>query len=167
MRRSKLLGNGGYVFATMTPLLLRSDLIRKRSVFFNEPHLHADHEACFEVLRESDFGFCQQVLSCTRPRRQSTSSFAIEFDVFILGELALLLKYGQEFLDETERREVLTGIRREYYRALAHNVLRLRSEAYWTYHISGDGKKHSEVWLSGAVSQLFEEVVGSPSLSCF
>ncbi len=130
-------GNGGYVFATMTPLLLRSDLIRKRSAFFNEPHLHADHEACFEVLRESDFGFCQQVLSCTRVQRQSTSSFSIEFDVFILGKLALFLKYGQEFLDGTERREVLTRIRREYYRALAHNVLRLLSEGSWKYHISG------------------------------
>jgi glycosyltransferase involved in cell wall biosynthesis len=134
MCRTELLGDGGYVFGTMTSLLLRSDLIRKRRVFFNEPHLHADHEACFEVLRESDFGFCQQVLSCTRLRQKSTSSFSIDFDVFILGKLALLLKYGQEFLDEDERRKAMTRIRREYYRALAHNVLRLRTEGYWKYH---------------------------------
>ncbi len=129
-----LFGNDGYVFATMTSLLVRSDLIRKRAVFFNEPHLHADHEACFDVLRESDFGFCQQVLSCTRPRRQSTSSFAIDFDVFILGKLAIFLKYGEEFLDEAERHQVRRRLHREYYRTLAHNVLRLRSEGYWRYH---------------------------------
>ena len=134
MCRTELLGNGGYVLGTMTSLLLRSDLIRKRSVFFNEPHLHADHEACFEVLKESDFGFCQQVLSYTRLRQESTSSFAERFDVIILGKFALLLKYGQVFLDETERRRRLTKIRREYYRVLAHNVLRLRSEGYWKYH---------------------------------
>ena len=141
MCRTELLGNGGYgcvlgstCFGTMTSLLLRSDLIRKRSVFFNEPHLHADHEACFEVLEESDFGFCQQVLSYTRLRQESTSSFAERFDVIILGKFALLLKYGQVFLDETERRRRLTKIRREYYRALARNVLRLRSDGYWKYH---------------------------------
>ena len=132
--RTELLGNGGYVLGTMTALLLRSDLIRKRSLFFNQPHLHADHEACFEVLKESDFGFCQQVLSYTRPRQESTSSFADKFDVIILGKLALLLKYGRVFLNEEERQRRSSEIRREYYRTLAHNVFRLRSEWYWEYH---------------------------------
>jgi glycosyltransferase involved in cell wall biosynthesis len=134
MCRSELFGNGGYVLGTMTSLLVRSDLIRKRSMFFNEPHLHADHEACFEVLSESDFGFCQQVLSCTRPRLQSTSSFASDFDVIILGKLALFMKYGKHFLNEVERREVWGRLRHDYYRVLAHNVLRLRSGLYWKYH---------------------------------
>jgi len=134
MCRTELLGNGGYVLGTMTSLMVRSDLIRKRPVFFNAPHLHADHEACFEVLKESDFGFCQQVLSYTRLREESTSSFAEKFDVIILGKFALLLKYGQTFLDETERRRRFTKIRWEYYRVLAHHVLRLRSDGYWRYH---------------------------------
>jgi glycosyltransferase involved in cell wall biosynthesis len=134
MCRTELLGNGGYVLGTMTSLLLRSDLIRKRSVFFNQPHLHADHEACFEVLKESDFGFCQQVLSYTRPRLDSTSGFADKFDVIILGKFALLLKYGEAFLDKEERKRRLTEIREEYYRILAHNMLRLRSDWYWKYH---------------------------------
>lgn len=140
MCRAELLGNGGCnvlgttCFGTMTSLLLRSDLIRKRSVYFNEPHLHADHEACFEVLQESDFGFCQQVLSYTRQREKSTSNFAERFDVIILGKFAHLLKYGELFLKETERLRRLTIIRQEYYRALARNVLRLRSDGYWKYH---------------------------------
>jgi len=140
MCRAELLGNGASnvlgttCFGTMTSLLLRCDLIRKRAVFFKEPHLHADHEACFDVLEESDFGFCQQVLSYTRLRQKSTSSFAERFDVIILGKFAHLLKFGRLFLDETERRRRLTIIRREYYRALARNVLRLRSDGYWKYH---------------------------------
>src|SRR5690349_6180210 len=134
MCRSMLLGNDNYAFGTMTSLLLRSDLVRKRTVFFNEPHLHADNEACFEILSESDFGFCQQVLTCTRPRQRSTSSFAVDFDVFILGKLALFLKYGEKLLDTTEGRGVRAILQDEYYRTLAHNVLRLRSEGYWKYH---------------------------------
>ena len=132
--RSELFGDGGYVLGTMTSLLLRSDLIRKRKVFFNEPHLHADHESCFEVLKESDFGFCQQVLSYTRPRPDSTSSFAEKFDVILLGKLALFLKYGNELLNDAECRMVLTKRRGEYYQALAHSVLRLRQGSYWKYH---------------------------------
>jgi len=134
MCRSMLLGQGGYAFATMTSLLLRSDLVRKRSVFFNQPHLHADNEACFELLGESAFGFCQQVLSCTRPRQRSTSSFAVDFDVFILGKLAIFLKYGDKFLNQAERRQVRAELHQEYYRALAHNVLRIRSRWFWQYH---------------------------------
>ena len=132
--RTELLGNGGYVLGTMTSLLLRSDLIRKHAVFFNEPHLHADHEACYEVLKDSDFGFCQQVLSYTRPRQESTSGFAEKFDVIILGKFALLLKYGAIFLNQSERQQRFRELRREYYRTLAHNVLRLRSDMYWKYH---------------------------------
>lgn len=132
--RSELFGDGGYVLGTMTSLLLRSDLVLKRSVFFNEPHLHADHESCFEVLKDSDFGFCQQVLSYTRPRPDSTSSFAEKFDVILLGKLALFLKYGKELLDEKEYRRVRAKRRGEYYLSLAHNMLRLRSSWYWKYH---------------------------------
>ena len=118
----------------MTSLLLRSDLVRKRPVFFNEPHLHADHEFCFEVLKESDFGFCQQVLSYTRPRPGSTSSFAEKFDVIVLGKFAIFLKYGHELLNQTEYRPVLAKRRGNYYKALAHSMLRLRPGAYWKYH---------------------------------
>lgn len=132
--RSELFGNSGYMLGTMTSLLLRGDLVRKRPVFFNEPHLHADHEFCFEVLKESDFGFCQQVLSYTRPRPGSTSSFAEKFDVIVLGKFAIFLKYGRELLDEREYRGVLAKRRGNYYRSLAHNVLRLRQETYWKYH---------------------------------
>lgn len=132
--RSELFGDGGYVLGTMTSLLVRSDLIRKRAVFFNEPHLHADHESCFEVLKDSDFAFCQQVLSYTRPRPDSTSRFAEKFDVILLGKLALFLKYGKELLNATEYRRVLAKRRGEYYKSLAHNVLRLRPRSYWKYH---------------------------------
>ena len=152
--RSELFGDSGYMLGTMTSLLLRCDLVRKRPVFFNEPHLHADHEFCFEVLKEADFGFCQQVLSYTRPRPGSTSSFAEKFDVIVLGKFAIFLKYGHELLDQAEYARVLTKRRGAYYKSLAHNVLRLRQEKYWQYHrdtLSAYGHRISPFLLIAAL----------------
>ena len=132
--RSKLLG-GPYVFGTMTCLLVRSDLIRKRALFFNERNLHADQEACFDILRESDFSFVHQVLSFTRPpREQSNTSFAKDFGSIMLGEFVILLKYGPVFLNQDEYRERYKTVRRQYYGVLAHNALRIRPKQFWKYH---------------------------------
>ncbi len=126
--------DGPYVFGTMTSLLLRSDLVRKRAVFFNEQNLHADQEACFDLLQESDFGFVHQVLSFTRPRENSNGSFATDFNSIILGNTVIFLKYGPVFLEQARYRQRWQEVRREYHRILAHNVLRLRSREFWKYH---------------------------------
>jgi glycosyltransferase involved in cell wall biosynthesis len=126
--------DGPYVFGTMTSLLMRSDLVRKRAVFFNQQNLHADQEACFDLLRESDFGFVHQVLSFVRPRENSNGSFASDFNSIMLGNLVIFLKYGPVFLEETKYRQRWKEVRREYHRMMAHNVLRLRSRQFWQYH---------------------------------
>jgi glycosyltransferase involved in cell wall biosynthesis len=131
--REKLMG-GPYVFGTMTTLLLRSDLIRKRPTFLNEQNLHADQEACYDLLQESDFGFVHQILSYSRPRPQSNNSQALEFDSIELGEYVIFLKYGPIFLNETEYRQRKAFMRRWYHAVLATNVLRLRPKTFWEYH---------------------------------
>lgn len=134
--RRKLLGRG-YVFGTMTTLLLRADLIRKRAVFFNEHNLHADYESCCDLLQESDFGYVHQVLSFSRPPDGSASTFAEKFDSIILGELVVLHEYGPVFLEENELRQRLEWANSYYHRILAKNVLRLRSKDFWEYHRKG------------------------------
>jgi glycosyltransferase involved in cell wall biosynthesis len=131
--RDKLLG-GPYLFGTMTCLLVRSELVRKRVAFFNERNLHADQEACFEVLQESDFGFVHQVLSFSRPRERSNGAFAADFNSIELGEFVIFLRYGRVFLEEAEYRQQLKKVRWEYHRVLAHNALRVRSGKFWKYH---------------------------------
>lgn len=131
--RSWLLG-GEYVFAPMTSLLVRSDLVRKRVNFFNEHNLHADTESCFDVLQESDYSFIHQVLSFSRPRIDSTGSFAVDFNSIPLGAFVVFLKYGPIFLEETEYRQRLKKVRREYHHELACNVLRIRPKEFWKYH---------------------------------
>ncbi len=131
--RRTLLGDD-YAFGTWTALMVRSDLVRKKAPFFNEPYLHADLEACFDVLATSDFGFVQQVLCFSRLRDQSTTTFSDKFNGVIVGLFVVLLKYGRSLLSDDEYRRRLRGLRWEYYRVLGHNVLRLRSGSYWRFH---------------------------------
>jgi len=131
--RRQLLG-GPYVFGTMTSLLVRSDLIRKREPFFEDRHLQADLEACFNVLQESDFSFVHQVLSFSRERQQATDSFAASLNSHRLADFVVFLKYGPQLLEEPEYRRRWKTVRSQYYRTLAHNVLRFRPRQFWQYH---------------------------------
>lgn len=131
--RDRLMG-GEYVFGTMTSLLVRSDLVRKRAAFFNELNIQADLEACFDVLQESDFGFVHQVLSFSRPREQSAGSFASNFNTPRLADYTIFLKYAPTLLSQTEYGRQWKEVRRQYYRVLAHNVLRVRPKQFWKYH---------------------------------
>lgn len=156
--RSKLLG-GPYVFGTMTCLLVRSDLVRKRTLFFNERNLHADQEACMDVLQESDFGFVHQVLSFSRARKQSNGAFAEEFDSIKLGDLVILMKYGPNLLEEREYQHRLKDALNEYYRMLARNVLRARSREYWAYHRNALSAFSAKIDRGLLTSSLIGEIV--------
>ena len=131
--RSMLLG-GRYVFGTMNSLLVRSDLIRKRAMFFNEDNLHADTQSCYDVLTESDFGFVHQVLSFSRVRAESVGSVALDLNSVQLGYFVIFLKYGPLFLEADENARRLKEVKREYHEVLAHNLLRVRPKKFWEYH---------------------------------
>jgi glycosyltransferase involved in cell wall biosynthesis len=131
--RRQLLG-GPYIFGTMTSVLVRCDLVRKREKFFNEQLLQADMEACFDVLQESDFGFVHQVLSLSRDREQGTDSFASNLNSQRLADFVVFAKYGLLVLEQDEYRERWADVHRQYHRVLAHNVLRRRPKEFWKYH---------------------------------
>jgi hypothetical protein len=114
--------------------MVRSDLIRKREPFFQDRHLQADLEACFDLLQESDFSFVHQVLSFSRERQQATDSFAASLNSHRLADFVVFLKYGPQLLDKSEYRQRWKTVRDRYYRTLAHNVLRFRPRQFWQYH---------------------------------
>jgi glycosyltransferase involved in cell wall biosynthesis len=131
--RNQLRG-GPYVFGTMTMLLVRCDLIRKRANLFVARHLQADMEACFDLFQESDFGFIHQVLSFVRERDNATDALAVNLNSYYLGEFVIFLKYGRALLNDCEFEEHWERLRQRYYGVLAHNVLRFRSKEFWKYH---------------------------------
>jgi glycosyltransferase involved in cell wall biosynthesis len=131
--RRKLAG-GVDVFGTPTAQLLRADLVRRRSKFYNEQNLMADTEACLDVLQDSDFGFVHQVLSYSRPRPQSNDTFAVSFETRVLGGLIIFMKYGPIYLKRDEYAHYLKNRVKDYHRILAKNLLRCRSKAFWRFH---------------------------------
>ena len=134
LARRTLLG-GLNVFGTPTSLLIRSDLIRNRNKFYNEGNIHADTEACYEVLQNSDFGFAHQVLVYNRVHDESvTSLFSGMVQSHLAGNVLVIKKYGPIYLNRQEHEQRLTLRLDEYYQFLAKSVFLLRDKDFWGYH---------------------------------
>ena len=129
-----LTGRG--VFGSPTSLLILSDLIRSRAAFYNESNLHADPEACLDVLQDSDFGFVPRVLTYTRLHDKSVTSGHQSLETMRLLRYHLLRRYGRVYLSDQEYRERLSHTTSAYYRFLWKTILRSRSQV-WPYHQNG------------------------------
>jgi len=133
----KMLLEGGFYFGTATSLLLRSDIVRARRPFYSETSLHEDTEACYEILRQWDFGFVHEVLTFWRTDNDSISSRVQDLKPKVLDSFIILNKFGRDFLtaDELERR--LAERSRQYYGALGEAALRRPGPVFWEYHRRG------------------------------
>ena len=154
--RQRLLG-GPYVFGSQTSVLFRSDLVRSRDPFYNESNLHAaDSEACFELLKGSDFGFVYQVLTFSREREGSLLQASKELNASAADRLHELVAYGPCYLTADEHAECLDTTLSKYYDFLATSLLQRRGKSFWDYHkarLKADGIGFSYVRLAGAVSR--------------
>ena len=130
----KLLMGGPFELGSMTSLLVRSDLVRKQTMFFDEQNPHREIAACFEVLRESDYGYVHQVLSFSRPRVRSAELFAANFHTCMLGSVVVCLRYGPVFLNSAEYQRRWKRLRWDYHRILAMSWLSRRPKQFWTFH---------------------------------
>ncbi len=131
--RATLLG-GPHVFGTATTLLFRADLVRRRDPFFDPTNFHADEATCFEILRESDFGFVHQVLSFTRRHAETQSTFTEVMKTYLPKRLRHLQQYGPWYLESGEYGQRLKYEQEEYYRSLSNSLLQGRRLDFWVYH---------------------------------
>jgi glycosyltransferase involved in cell wall biosynthesis len=126
-----------FPLGTPTTILIRSDLIRRRACLYHEPHLYADKEACFDLLRDTDFGFVHQVLTCVRIHPDSaTSSDAERLNTYILGNLSILTKHGSYYLGAEEKEKLVKDSLKQYFTFLGQSLLR-REKEFWDYHENG------------------------------
>jgi glycosyltransferase involved in cell wall biosynthesis len=150
-------------FYSPTSLLISSDIVRKRDPFYDEENIHADHKACYEILRGYDYGFVHQVLTYIRKHDDSiTSSTALPLDMFQITQLDLLARYGPEFLTRHEFAEHLKKKFSEYYSVMARRFIESREQEYWKYHQQGLQKLGYQFDPLQVLSGIFQEFVSHP-----
>ncbi len=125
---------GIFVFGSPTSLLIRSEDIRKRDRMYDESHSHGDLAACFEILKDTDFGFVHRVLTFTRRHNESMTSTLKKFETTQLGNLKAVLKYGPYYLSEAEFKERSAKAMNNHYRFLARKFYECKSSLFWEYH---------------------------------
>lgn len=132
---------GQFLFGTPTTVMYRSDIVRNRNPFYETARLHEDTEACFEILRTSDFGFVHQVLSHCRVHDESITASAMDMMPRLIDRLIIVKRYGRHFVQGREYAEAESDALREYYRQLARRVVRqplVRSkDGFWQYQHHG------------------------------
>lgn len=133
--RSTLLG-GPYVFGTPTSLLIRSDIIRKREKIYDGSNfsIAADTAACYEILKDFDFGFVHQVLTYTRRHQEAETRFAQSVNSYIGAKLLILKKYGLVYLSQEEYERCLEENLKKYYRFLARSRFQIHDMKFWKFH---------------------------------
>lgn len=134
LARLVLLG-AAYPFLSPSSLLIRSDLVRARDPFYPGSEPHADVQVLYELLRETDFGFVHQVLTFVRRHDDSTTNTGVRPMLRLpLQRLDLLARYGPEFLSPEELEPRMAKLMGHYYRTLARQPYRARSEEFWALH---------------------------------
>jgi glycosyltransferase involved in cell wall biosynthesis len=123
-----------YFFGSPTTMLIRSDLIRKRRPFYDTLNLHADAEACYDILQESDFAFVHKALAFVREHDGSHTARVQGLQSMFAGRVYALSRYGHAYLTEQEFQRRLNEKMVEYYAKLAVAAVELRDGAFWDYH---------------------------------
>jgi glycosyltransferase involved in cell wall biosynthesis len=129
--RATLLG-GPYVFGSPTSLLYRSDLVRKKEAFYPNPNPHSDTTACYELLKDWDFGFVHQVLAYAQVHAESQTSRSIKYGTIRRALIADLTRFGPVYLTPDELEKRLTHLMDYYYRWLVGAIVANRRDPdFW------------------------------------
>jgi len=125
-------------FGTPTSLLYRADLVREsKGKFYPNSSPHADTSACFEVLRNSSFGFVYHVLSYERTHATTQSSKSKELNRYLSAFLNDLQQYGPFYLTKEELEREIDKQLAAYHQFLGINYLiGFRKKEFWSYHKS-------------------------------
>jgi len=130
-----------YLFGSPSSLLVRSDVVRARDPFYDPEDLliegHAfteDRAACYEILRESDFGFVHQVLTFTRRDSRSPFSAYVRVGAGLPEFINLLARYGPVHLTKVEYQRMLSVALVRYGFFLLRSLPKLSDPEFGAYH---------------------------------
>lgn len=111
------------IFGSPSNTMIRSDIVRSRECFYDENDIHADTAACFEILKEYDFGYVHQVLTYTRRHNESETSRVSILNTQQAAKYRRLLIFGPEFLQPEEYRLRYPVVKKYYYKILVSRYL--------------------------------------------
>jgi glycosyltransferase involved in cell wall biosynthesis len=123
-----------HFFGSPTTTLIRADLIRKRDRLYDPVNVHADPEMCYDILRESDFGFVHTALVYIRDHEESQTSNLRGLESIRAGRFYTLVKYGRAYLSGEEFERRYSEKQRDYYAMLAVGAVELRGRKFWEFH---------------------------------
>lgn len=135
-RQILLGGDPSFGFGTPTSLLYRADMIRKAGHFYPNASPHADTSACFNVLKDADFGMVYQVLCWERTHEQTQSSKSADMNRYSSAYLNDVIEYGPAYLEKAECERLLRKTLHQYHEFLAVNIFESRGKEFWSYHKS-------------------------------
>jgi glycosyltransferase involved in cell wall biosynthesis len=161
--------DGLYLFGSPNSVLYRAELLQGCGAFYNEGSIHADTEACFAVLRNSDFGFVHQVLTFTRVRPGSLTSMSNDLQTSFAGALHILRAHGDYYLSREECDACLEKHLDGYYRFLAKSFIQRRDRRFWDYHkqqLAGADLSFSRVRMAKAFLELLGSAAERPLALC-
>jgi len=122
------------VFGSQSTLMFRSAIVRARRPFFDAGSFHPDTDACYEILREWDFGFVHQVLSYTRMDDSSTIGSKRRYLVHLTDFFLSVEKYARVFLSGREYERCLKSNRLAFYGFLIRAALLGEwSPGFWSF----------------------------------
>jgi glycosyltransferase involved in cell wall biosynthesis len=156
----------GYFFGSPTTMLIRTDLIRKRPLFYNPENLQADEEACYDILRECDFAFVHQVLAYVRTHARSYTSATYYMFTMPSSHVYALARYGRAYLSEEEFTRRMDERLQQYYARLALGAVERRGKEFWAYHrhlLELIGAPLDRMKLAGAIATHVGRVLVSPT----
>jgi glycosyltransferase involved in cell wall biosynthesis len=156
---------GLYLFGSATQLLLRSDLIRARTPFYDEAYIpFEDAAVAFELLTQCNFGFVHQVLTFTRRDNPSMMGAITNLDYVEPFNLMMLRGFGRNYMNSGEYEDQLRKNERIYADLLVNRAICLRGRDFWDFHQGmlkrmGYSLKLPRVWrllLLGLSTSLFD-----------
>jgi glycosyltransferase involved in cell wall biosynthesis len=124
-----------YLFGSATQLMVRSDLIRSRTPFYDEAYIpFEDAAVALDLLAEHNFGYVHQVLTFTRRDNPSLMGRIAHLDYVEPFDLMMLRGFGRKFLNPTEFDQQLEKRERLYADVLVNRAICLRPKNFWDFH---------------------------------
>jgi len=125
--------DGQYILGSPTATMIRADIVRRKTPFWDEGSIHADTESYIEFLKDCEFGFVHQVLTFTRVREGMTS-LANRINSYLPSVLGCFVRDGAYYLSPAELDLRLKRHLHNYYAFLAKSLLKLEGRDFWRFH---------------------------------